>query len=150
MDLLSAQVISTHLYRHDLESFFWVITWFVATHDPTQHTLGRIDEWLDADFNVVYNAKRRFLRYRFSTDIILSKRSPQYNRIKSTCITPLIKTFRNVETEGQRVEDLHAELLDYIVLNDLTSATQVLDDIRRRMDVRHSMVSYGLFMNLLV
>lgn len=34
VDLLEDTSIPRHLYRHDLESFFWVLTWFVAVFKP--------------------------------------------------------------------------------------------------------------------
>ena len=150
INLLDADAIPPNQYRHDLESFFWVLTWFVATHNPIQHTLGRINEWLNADLNAVYDAKRMFLRNLRRATKILSKGSPRYKSIKSTCITPLIKTFRALETEGQTVEDLHDNLLGHIVSNNRASANQCLVDIRRRMNDRNLMVSFRLFMDLLL
>ena len=150
---MAVEILSTyvaHDVRHDLESFFWVLTWFVATHNPIQHTLGRINEWLNADLNAVYDAKRMFLRNLRRATKILSKGSPRYKSIKSTCITPLIKTFRALETEGQTVEDLHDNLLGHIVSNNRASANQCLVDIRRRMNDRNLMVSFRLFMDLLL
>ena len=53
LDLLAPGPAPVHLYRHDLESFFWVLVYFVAIHDPEQHTLGRINQWVDSNLQIV-------------------------------------------------------------------------------------------------
>ena len=53
LDLLIPRFTPVHLYRFDVESFFWVVVYFVATHNPELHTLGRIKQWTDPDLNAI-------------------------------------------------------------------------------------------------
>ncbi|KAK7690101.1 hypothetical protein QCA50_006747 [Cerrena zonata] len=34
-----------HEYRHDLESFYWVLVWFIITHNPITRECADINEW---------------------------------------------------------------------------------------------------------
>ena len=61
MDLLQEGKPPIHLYCHDLESFFWVLAYFVMTYNPTQHTVGCIKEWTSHDLISVGKAKAGFL-----------------------------------------------------------------------------------------
>ena len=45
------------LYRHDLQSFFWVLIHFVITHNPTQCTIS----WTHRDLIFVGKEKADFL-----------------------------------------------------------------------------------------
>ncbi|KAL4243391.1 hypothetical protein ABKN59_011288 [Abortiporus biennis] len=65
LDLLSddKKASSIHLYRHDLESFFYVFVWFCATFDPEEFSTGAIIQWvvnIESDSDVYFN-KERFL-----------------------------------------------------------------------------------------
>lgn len=42
LDLLQYEQVLTHLYRHDLESFYWLLVWFVAGFDPKSHSVRHI------------------------------------------------------------------------------------------------------------
>ncbi|KAI0962150.1 hypothetical protein AcV7_001053 [Taiwanofungus camphoratus] len=49
LDLLDQCETPWHLYRFDLESFFYVLVWFCASFDPTQNRIGFITSWQNDD-----------------------------------------------------------------------------------------------------
>lgn len=61
LDILLYNHVPTHLYRHDLESFFWVLVWFVACFDPVSGELKDIDSWLQPSLALIGREKVKFL-----------------------------------------------------------------------------------------
>ncbi|PCH39532.1 hypothetical protein WOLCODRAFT_159128 [Wolfiporia cocos MD-104 SS10] len=62
IDLLAKGSVSAHRYRHDLESFFYLLVYVCATFDVKQHRLGHIYEWESADLAQVGEKKETFLK----------------------------------------------------------------------------------------
>ncbi|THH31233.1 hypothetical protein EUX98_g2943 [Antrodiella citrinella] len=57
LDILLYLQVPNHLYRHDLESFFWVLVWFVARFNPETQSLGYIHDWLRNDLTSIGTRK---------------------------------------------------------------------------------------------
>ncbi|THH17572.1 hypothetical protein EUX98_g9104 [Antrodiella citrinella] len=60
-ELLSYHPPPAHLYRHDLESFFWVLAWFCAVFNPDLHTVGFIPGWHQNRLQDIGTEKAKFL-----------------------------------------------------------------------------------------
>ena len=99
MDLLQHEEPPMHLYRHDLESFFWVLVYFVATHNPARHTIGRIDQWNNGDLLAVGHAKADFLTYPPTQNLIKTRMDSRYKPIWLKTLWPL----------ACKLDDLHAD-----------------------------------------
>ncbi|TCD59854.1 hypothetical protein EIP91_011290 [Steccherinum ochraceum] len=54
-------VVPPHQYRHDIESFFWVLAWFCACFDPDSHTVRTIPSW--DRIETASNEKRHFVGF---------------------------------------------------------------------------------------
>ena len=61
IDLLKKEGTPIHTYRHDLESFFWLLVWFCVCHDPENRRMGRIREWETGELNEVAELKVKFV-----------------------------------------------------------------------------------------
>ncbi|KAH8091035.1 hypothetical protein BXZ70DRAFT_1011293 [Cristinia sonorae] len=61
LDLLLYKHTPQHLYRHDLESFFWVLVWFTRMFDPDTHTLGVIPGWLGNNLKSIGDTKAKIV-----------------------------------------------------------------------------------------
>jgi len=62
LDLLSAARTPHHRYRHDLESFFFVLAYFCAVFMPSEHKLGKIPQWEASSLIQIGDSKRRFVK----------------------------------------------------------------------------------------
>ncbi|CAL1698362.1 unnamed protein product [Somion occarium] len=145
MDLLAPGPAPTHLYRHDLESFFWVLVWFVATHNPIAHTLGRIDEWQGSDLQAVHSAKHFFLKNMSVGEKLLRKRALQYDRMWKDTIEPLKRKFRNVENEGSYLEGLKTDYTFAHIEGDTDGMRELGEQVVRKSRERNALVSYEQF-----
>ena len=112
MDLLQHDEPPVHLYRHDLESFFWVLVYFVATHDPARHTIGHIDQWTDRDLWAVGHAKADFLTHPPNQDLIARRMDSRYQPIWSEALWPLGRKFAHLYLDHFTEQDRR---IDYVV-----------------------------------
>lgn len=62
LDLLNYLTPPQHLYRSDLESFFYVLVTFLATFNREKRKTGLIYSWLGADFQAVGMVKSAFVK----------------------------------------------------------------------------------------
>ena len=102
LDLLQEGKPPIHLYRHDLESFFWVLAYFVMTYNPTQHTIGCIKEWTSHDLISVGDAKASFLSSRTVRNRVKSQMDPQYKPIWLTTLWPLVRKLNDLHIDYQK------------------------------------------------
>lgn len=93
LDLLEAGPVPLHLYRHDLESFFWVLIWFCAVFDPETHTFGHLKNWENSDLVTVGVNKRHFLQDGTVQKAVFANISPRYQPLKLTWIRRLLRRF---------------------------------------------------------
>lgn len=77
-DLLETGPTPTHLYRHDLESFFWVLAWFCAIFNPVEHTVGVVPAWHQNNLVSVGQAKRQFLKELYVFNAVFKKTHADY------------------------------------------------------------------------
>ena len=61
LDILGYYQPPAHLYRHDLESFFWVLAWFIIAYDSKTKKVRSIEEWCNNDYATVAREKASFL-----------------------------------------------------------------------------------------
>ena len=59
-DLLDA-IVPPHGYRHDLESFYWALIWFIVNHDASKSTMRESTLWAKPDIRSVFKEKVAFL-----------------------------------------------------------------------------------------
>ncbi|KAM6496760.1 hypothetical protein JOM56_007233 [Amanita muscaria] len=107
-----------HLYRHDLESFLWILIWAAVHYDiPNKRNLSAIPGKIDKELKIwdqgtreeVWACKRALLRRvsggssRCSNDgdltDVLDRVRPEFQKLKSEWIIPLIHLFYRAYNE---------------------------------------------------
>ena len=78
IELLQQRSAPRHLYRHDLESFFWVLAWFCACFNPDTHEIGMVLSWQKDNLIDVGLAKTQFLTDVAVSDHIFSQTATAY------------------------------------------------------------------------
>ncbi|TCD60133.1 hypothetical protein EIP91_010681 [Steccherinum ochraceum] len=94
---------SIHKYRHDLESFFWVLVWFCAVFDPANPTVLRaIPTWRSSDLVDLGHAKARFFTRSKDFEQVTENTSPAYRGFIKTWIIQFCNVFsRSFEASEQ-------------------------------------------------
>ncbi|KAH8077901.1 hypothetical protein BXZ70DRAFT_902050 [Cristinia sonorae] len=95
LELLLCRNVPQHRYRHDLESFFWVLAWFICSFKPEEHTLGYIKNWLKPDLREIGESKRAFIIDSTVYDDILKTAAPAYRHIGTQWVEKLLVNIIN-------------------------------------------------------
>lgn len=90
LDLLLYKQAPHHLYRHDLESFFFVLAWFVATFNPATHTLGIIPDWLHSHLEMIGESKKKAVQDPDIMDAYFSESHEDYENLADTWVSRLV------------------------------------------------------------
>ncbi|THH27423.1 hypothetical protein EUX98_g6754, partial [Antrodiella citrinella] len=85
-DLLRLGPTPRHLYRHDLESFFWVFVWFCIVFNPIEHTVSIIPAWHSSNLLNVGSAKVLFLTDTLEYNRLFARTHADYRPVVDTCI----------------------------------------------------------------
>ncbi|KAH8091038.1 hypothetical protein BXZ70DRAFT_1079887 [Cristinia sonorae] len=106
LDILLYKKAPVHLYRHDLESFFWVLVWFVATFNPVTHSCGDILPWLSDDLESIAQSKRALLfdavewSYLFeNTHSSFKELTASIDQLRDSVIFPLYEQYLKAREE---------------------------------------------------
>lgn len=89
LDILLYRQVPHHLYRHDLESFFWVLVWFATKHDPETQKLGVIRDWLQGSLQAIGESKARYLSDLPVIAEIHAQAHSSYSKLLQTWATKL-------------------------------------------------------------
>lgn len=109
LDLLRVGTVPRHIYRHDLESFFFVLVWFCAVFDPEDSSFGHIKNWESADLVSIGHYKREFLEDVSVQTQVFRKSSPKYSELISTWIKRLKILFLRVNVLALQIA-LHKQM----------------------------------------
>lgn len=97
-DLLSKEPL--HLYRHDLESFLFVLVWASVHFDlqnkcrlPNDAVLQAWNVRDVADFEPAQNAKRAFLMFPDRAEVVWKQCRPEFQPLLETWLKPLRAMF---------------------------------------------------------
>ncbi|TCD63448.1 hypothetical protein EIP91_005389 [Steccherinum ochraceum] len=94
LDLLQTDGVPAHEYRHDLESFFWVLTWFCAVFNPENPSVfGDIPTWQKPNLVDVGHAKTRFLKDPEDMIRVMASTSTAFSGFVDTWICDLSLLF---------------------------------------------------------
>ncbi|RDB19221.1 hypothetical protein Hypma_013558 [Hypsizygus marmoreus] len=88
-----------HLYRHDLESFFYILVWAAILYDFKNKAILRVPKplanWDAGEMSRVRQAKGSFITYKLETDLIMNLIQPAFHGIRDKWILPLRMLFKN-------------------------------------------------------
>jgi len=80
IDLLVLKEAPRHVYRHDLESFFFIAAWFCAAFVPEEqaynHSRRTLKTWKEGTFEQIGEAKRLLLRGKTYGDLVQTAANP--------------------------------------------------------------------------
>ncbi|CAL1698397.1 unnamed protein product [Somion occarium] len=149
LDLLAAGPAPTHLYRHDLESFFWVLVWFIATHNPVIHALGRINQWQGSDLQAVFAAKATFLANDQAAEKLLKRRHSQYGKILVNTVEPLVNLFHVLQIKEGKLTVLRRAYIKAYLAGDQPQLRNVGEKLVCKVRARNDFITYETFMSYL-
>ncbi|KAI0791115.1 hypothetical protein C8Q75DRAFT_91512 [Abortiporus biennis] len=151
VDLLHPTPPSVHLYRHDLESFFYVLVWFVVAFNPRKHIIGDIITWKQADHSKIHSAKLSFLQKDTTFKAVLQRADPQYQPLINSWIRKLRGVFAMVVAKSTELEvcesevKLHWENEDYTEVQ-WTKLDAQINDAKKMIE---ELATYKSFMETL-
>ncbi|THH31483.1 hypothetical protein EUX98_g2711 [Antrodiella citrinella] len=97
---LLADMSHVQTYRHDLESFFYLLCWHIAAHNPEIAAYDEpIEDWRDEDTLHCISEKGVFLYCRDekeAIDTVFSRSYEEYDGIIEEWVKPLLRLFRRV------------------------------------------------------
>lgn len=146
LDLLMEGKVPLHLYRHDLESFFFVLVWFCAVFDPETHTLGHLRNWESSDLVSIGFQKRHFLQNPNAQKAILGNISPQYQPLIMTWIRNLFPMFVAVNgTSLSRIQEQATFEAWAMLAGETDTGQRHAEEIAELEKARNEMVTYEKF-----
>lgn len=149
LDLLAPGLAPVHLYRFDLESFFWVLIYFVATHNPEQHTLGRINQWADPNLLTVRESKSKFLLNISAMQRTFCKMHPEYEDFKRAVLMPLYLMFMDLEGQASSIRVLRNRMMIAETSKQKQEVKSLSQRIADACASRNDLVTFEKFMALL-
>ncbi|KAA1476852.1 hypothetical protein DENSPDRAFT_843973 [Dentipellis sp. KUC8613] len=112
MELLSEDP-PVHIYRHDLESFFWILMW-AALHlelDGKERPINPlVDPWTQGSWDMMASAKQQVIGSKFLEYI--SAITPAFQPLVDEWIWPLRRLFSSYDEARQARERRALEVLD--------------------------------------
>ncbi len=107
----SATKPTVHLYRHDLESFFYILVWAAARYKYSSGEIIRVRELDDWSAKEAFVFKSGFYRSQIRTKGKAKYCLPEFSSLWDTWITPLFIMFRDALNEADSAADY--ERIDY-------------------------------------
>ncbi|RDB14877.1 hypothetical protein Hypma_016414 [Hypsizygus marmoreus] len=99
----------THLYRHDLESFFYILVWAALHYDiPNKKQLktnASVQNWDSMNLLIAEDTKRAFIIDTEKADKVLQHTRPEFAQTLEKWIYPLLDLFRNAALARPRHYD---------------------------------------------
>ncbi|KAI0936856.1 hypothetical protein AcV5_004887 [Taiwanofungus camphoratus] len=146
LDLLSEAETPMHLYRHDLESFFYVLVWFCVAFRPDTHKIGYIPSWQSHSLVEIGDAKRHFL-LEFSTyEMTIAPAHTTYAGLLKEWVAHLRALFVRVFITHSNVQGLAVMLQDAISIGNQELESSLRTELAEVHAAREFMVTYEDFM----
>ncbi|KAI0075674.1 hypothetical protein K474DRAFT_1773125 [Panus rudis PR-1116 ss-1] len=99
-----------HKYHFDVQSFFWLLCWVAARHNPDKKKLGKISQWLNKDMKTTYYNKVEFLKDSDTQEAIFKAAHPAYKPLIDSWIDNVQILFRNAARVFDAIRDLHFDM----------------------------------------
>ncbi|KAI0925164.1 hypothetical protein AcW2_005844 [Taiwanofungus camphoratus] len=149
LDLLVKGNAPLHRYRHDLESFFFVLAWFCAVFDPEKHQFRRLSDWESPNLYVIGLNKWAFIGRRQEWQDVFASTHPDYEQLTRTWVRPLRRAFFAITILSDQIEYLAACLVVARQDGDQEEATSLSAQITRMKAQKDEMMTHEIFMQRL-
>ncbi|KAI0937812.1 hypothetical protein AcW1_010287 [Taiwanofungus camphoratus] len=146
LDLLTQTKTPRHLYRFDLESFFYVLVWFCASFDPTRNYIGFIRSWQNDELTMIGNAKHRFLTKRLVYQGVIGRADSCFESLINEWVASLRYLFWDLHETDDRYDRLREDLSNAA---GKPGETMAADRLRQLIESRKEVVTYETFMKAL-
>lgn len=154
LDLLVYKTPPQHLYRHDLESFFYILVWFLAGFKPDEKKIGRIHEWYNADFQRIGREKGSRIKQKKDIMSLIEAGDETYTEACGSwvvnllldLITPLTRAFDDITDKVGDAEVRHRKRLASASASADLLVELVRDAVRPLVIKRESILTYKTFM----
>ncbi len=110
LDLLKATTTQQHLYRHDLESFYWSFLWIVLEHVRIKDTEFSLESWRKGAKETRANSKQMLFKRSTRRRVFskLSRKFPSHEPI-TDCLKKLTrlmaKAYKELDTDSETDSD---------------------------------------------
>ena len=155
LDLLIYEQVPYHLYRHDLESFFYALVWFIGMYDPKTRTLGHIEEWLKGTFKNVGKNKAEAVRKMVPIESIMmgghasyTAFAPRAMNILRRLVVPTLKAYNSMQ-DSIAMAITKVPWAERGLLSQEQKTALVIEDIHSEVVAREKIMSYEAFMDCL-
>ncbi|TFY54848.1 hypothetical protein EVJ58_g8616 [Rhodofomes roseus] len=148
LDLLRDGPPPFHLYRHDLESLFYLLAYACAVYDPENNKFGHLVAWEHETLSAILTSKRIFLQSGEQYDKLFENAHPSFKPLSTRTPTSkrgwlarLAYHFNRIERIGQTVTFMCGE-------GDFgpTAEDDMIVNLR---DSREQEITYEKFMDIL-
>jgi hypothetical protein len=133
-----------HLYRHDLESFYYVLAAFCAGFDPKAHTVRMPDGWWAEAKCGKADRRRNLAQYH---EALFQYAAPEYRALADDWVVSLNKLFtKTVKTTYNQLTSMQAIFFKAMDDADAGLAADTADLISKYLDDRDREVTYQRFL----
>lgn len=136
-----------HFYRHDLESFHYVLAAFCAGFEPDSQSVRLPNDWLTEAQTGRADRKRALVKYH---DALFQYAAPGFRELASTWVIALSNLFhKTINVTYVQLNSMHAIYLKALKDNDPDLAADTEDLMSKYMDDRERDVTYRKFLQCL-
>ncbi|KAI0073146.1 hypothetical protein K474DRAFT_1700506 [Panus rudis PR-1116 ss-1] len=149
LELLAAStdIVPSHRYSFDVQSFFYVFIWVVVTHNPTKQKMGSIPEWRNPDLETTFSAKLAFFMNPSQQHAIV-KRAQLSGAYLSLMpwLQRLMMMMDIVATTYSNILKLRMRLLDAFIYKDESMVQPIRMQIKSKERELEEAVTYESFL----
>ncbi|KZT67869.1 hypothetical protein DAEQUDRAFT_375362 [Daedalea quercina L-15889] len=151
LDLLRQGTPPAHLYRHDLESFLYLLAYVCAVWDPENKRFGRMHAWERETLTEIWANKHGFLKQREVYDEVFKHAHPSLKHLteygsETSWIPTLAAVFSLIEAHTSTIQALQSVQSN---LRRGPPAAALEARIRKEEADRENEISYEIFMEIL-
>ena len=120
LDLLKTKSVTkptVHLYRHDLESFFYILVWAAARYKYSTGATLAVRELDDWSGEKAFLLKSGFYMTQIRTEVKAKYCLPEFSDLWDAWINPLFRMFREGLQEADSATDQEWTDYDYSTFN---------------------------------
>ncbi|KAH9950054.1 hypothetical protein B0H21DRAFT_889230 [Amylocystis lapponica] len=150
LEISLEQVPPFHRYRHDLESFFYVLVYVCAVFDPVAHHFGRLKAWEEGTDDDIALSKMAFLTGEGDSFPSTFNESHQdYRPLIAEWVKPLWRLFSRAALKRKDIVSLLGERNDEASMGRDHMVAKLDAEIAPSVTAWRKMITYEAFMECL-
>ncbi|KAI0929654.1 hypothetical protein AcW1_010341 [Taiwanofungus camphoratus] len=149
LDLLAKGNPPLHRYRHDLESFFFVLVWFCAVFDPETHQFRHLSDWESPNLYVIGRNKKAFIGEQQEWEEVFASTHADYRQLTRTWVLWLRRAFCAIVSLSLQIDDRTAGLMVARQDGDQAEVALLNAQITRMKAQKDELMTYEIFMQQL-